>query len=232
MTLFRDIFRWVKHRYTFYIIGVIIAVFSLRGCYNQQSIINDNNEAWRQLEKQRTDSLTKIINEKGEEIATQEQLVITEKQAKEMALLENERLKKIKSKVKIKTVTKIKHIWIPYDTTIFIHDTLSDSSFTARAFSVGDEWYNVKGITMKKGIYIDNISFNNELSTTIGYKKDKGLKNIFKSSYPVVEVKNNNPYSSTVAMENIVIKPKKKKFYETKGFALGVGILGGFLLFK
>lgn len=149
-----------------------------------------------------------------------------------MALLENEELKKIKSKTKIKTVTQIKNVFVRYDSTIVVHDSLYDSTFIAKGFEIKDEWYNLKGITLKKGIYIDNISFRNELSTTIGYKKDKGLKNIFKSSYPVVEVTNSNPYSSTVAMENVVIKPKKKKFYQTKGFALGAGILGGFLLFK
>ena len=214
MNFYRDIFRWLKHKNTFIVILIVALLFSLRGCYNNSVAINDNNDAWAKLQKQRTDSLTQVINEKGEEVTTQEQLLITEKQAKEMLLLENESLKNIKSKTKIITKTEIKEVFIRYDSTIFVPDSLSDSTFIAQGFKIEDEWYGIKGITLKEGIYIDKISFNNEISTVIGYKKDKGLKNIFKSSYPVVEVINSNPYSSVVKMENIVIKPEKKKFYQ------------------
>jgi hypothetical protein len=232
MNLFRDMFGFIKNKNTVIVILILALLFNIKKCSDNRAELKSTITAWKQLQKQKEDSLIQVINKKGEEITTQKQLLITEKQAKDMLLLENENLKKIKSKVKVVTKTEVKEVFIPYDTTIIIHDSLYDSTFIAKGFSVNDKWYSVKGITLKKGIYIDKIAFNNEIETVIGYEKPKGIKKLWESSKPVVQVNNKNPYSSTVQMENIVIQPPKKKFYQTKGFYFLAGAVGSLMIFK
>lgn len=85
MTIFRNAFRWIKHKNTVIIISVIVLIFSLRGCYNQQQVIKENNAAWQQkldVANDNAATMVKTINDKNEEITTQKQLVVTEKQAK------------------------------------------------------------------------------------------------------------------------------------------------------
>ena len=61
-----------------------------------------------------------------------------------------------------------------------------------------------------------------------GFHKKNGL---FKKPSPIVKIKNENPYSRVVNMQNVVID-NPTKWYEKKGFLIGVGLLGGIVIMK
>ena len=65
------------------------------------------------------------------------------------------------------------------------------------------------------------------MKITIGYKKNGW----FKKPSPIVKISNENPYSRVVNMQNVVID-NPTKWYEKKGFLIGVGFLGGIVIMK
>jgi hypothetical protein len=179
------------------------------------------------------DSFSTTVNKHGEELAYQDQLLISEKQAKELLAMENSALKKISSSTKTKTITKIKYVDIPLgevvEAKVSIDTTTGDTLKVTKPYKPFDlttEWYSLSGKVFDKELTIDSMFIKNVLTTNIGWKKDKW----YKSKYAVVEVKNDNPHTSVTGMQNVVVKPPKKKFFQTTGFKIGVGLVGGFYL--
>ena len=84
------------------------------------------------------------------------------------------------------------------------NDTISTNNYIIipKRFALSKEWYNISGKIQKTGLLIDTLSFNNELSLTIG-NKSQGL---FKKPKPIVLVEYSNPYVKTQSMQNIIIK--------------------------
>lgn len=209
-------------QYITLILLVTIAIMWLRSCNEFESRINDLHNSYSYKESMHLNNestLKRTINEQGDELITQKQLLLTKKEALKMAIIENSKLKNVKSEVKINTVTEIKEVFI--QTT----DTLQGDS-VKKIFRANNKWYGINGHVLSNGIMFDSVYFNNEIVTTIGFKKD----GFFKRPYPVVEVVNKNPYSRIDEVYNVVIKERKKRFYETTGFKVGVGIIGGFYL--
>lgn len=209
--------------------GVCFA--SIKSCSDKSLEIESNEGTWKLKYASMVNDFETTVNDQGEQISTQEQLLINEKQAKELLAMENSSLKKIASSTKTRTVTKIKEVFIPLgemvsarelgDTTQI--DTISPSY---RPFGLSTEWYSLEGKVFDNSLTIDSLSIKNEITTNIGWKKDKW----YKSKYAVVEVKNTNPYTSVTGMQNVVVKPKKKKFFQTTAFKVGAGIVGGLYL--
>jgi hypothetical protein len=164
------------------------------------------------------------INEDGTKIVEQEQIILSQKDAINNHLVEIKNLKKIKSQVIINTITKVDSVFIPFVSDTTIKDTLvlDNYIFVPQRFSLLDEWYSFDGTIKKGGVLLDSISFNNELSLTIGNKS----MGFFKKSKPIVLVEYSNPYVSTTAMQNIIIKDDLK-FYDKKGFWYGFGVVSG-----
>ena len=86
------------------------------------------------------------INEKGEQINEQEQLILSQKDALAHKVLELENLKKVKSQVIVKTNTIIDSVFIPFDSswqnenqfdTILVYDTINMENiiFVPKTFS-------------------------------------------------------------------------------------------------
>jgi len=74
----------------------------------------------------------------------------------------------------------------------------------------------------------DSISLSakieNAYTVVIGMQKRKGFKNLFKKKVPIVEVTNENPYTSTKTLRAYVTKsPRPKRF--GIGFNVGYGII-------
>ena len=132
-----------------------------------------------------------------------------------MNLLEIENLKKVNSQVSVVTQTIVDSVFIPFQS-----DTLKN-------FGLYDKWYGLSGIVENRGVKLDSIYFNNDMRITIGYKKNGW----FKKPSPIVKIKNENPYSRVVNMQNVVID-NPTKWYEKKGFLIGVGLLGGIVIMK
>lgn len=155
-----------------------------------------------------------IIDDNGQKIAEQEQIILTQKDAIDLHLLEIERLKEVESQVSVVTQTIIDSVYVPFN---------NDSIPT---FSINDKWYGMSGIVENKGLVFDSLYFNNDLKITIG-QKSNGL---FKKTTPMVVVTNENPYSQVVSLQNVVIE-ENTPFWERKGFLIGLGFIGGIVIY-
>jgi len=131
----------------------------------------------------------------------------------------------------ISTITQIVSIFIPFignDIVIYIinNDTLIAESFISvpKLFSLSDDWYSLSGVVKSKGVLMDSISFNTEVKITMG---DKSV-GLFKKPQPVILLEYDNPYVNTTGLQNIIIKDDLK-FYDKRGFLLGVGFVGGLM---
>lgn len=167
------------------------------------------------------------IDENGIRIVEQEQIILSQEDAINNNLLEIDRLKKIKSQVVINTITQIDSVFVPFLVDSLSNDTISTNNYIIipKRFALSKEWYNISGKIQKTGLLIDTLSFNNELSLTIG-NKSQGL---FKKPKPIVLVEYSNPYVKTQSMQNIIIK-NELKFYDKKSFWYGLGVGTGILI--
>lgn len=179
-------------------------------------------------------------------IASQEAILLTQEEAIKLGLLRDaEKYGHIQSQVITKTKIVIDSVFIPYtppnmtdttgwafwyrngDTSKAIIDSLIANSIIVPAtWDKSDRWVSVSGKVEKSGVLIDTIIIPNETSVTIGYKKTGFLKLGRKQ---VVDIQNTNPYLSTDAMKNVVIKPNKS-LLNNKLFLIGVGLFGGLFL--
>tara|TARA_B100000497_G_C7683105_1_gene413493 strand:- start:1687 stop:2364 length:678 start_codon:yes stop_codon:yes gene_type:complete len=168
------------------------------------------------------------LNENGEKIAEQEQVILSQRDAIALNLLVIEDLKKVKSQVTVRTITKIDSIYVP------IIDTIERVSFDATGlpflklptkFGVEDEWYSIYSTINTKGMWIDSLSLYNRQTITLGMKSN----GFFKAPTPSVLVKNENPYVNVSSLKNIVIK-NDTRFYDKKGFWYGLGVGTGILI--
>lgn len=165
------------------------------------------------------------IDRQGKKITRQIQIILTKTQAVQQGLIENTRLKKIKSQVQIETTTKADTIFIPFNDYDIFDDTWDEENLISvpKPFKMLNEWYIIGGRIVKKGIEIDSIQFFNKMTITIGDKKQKGFKNILKRRIPTVEIVNESPYVSVEGLQNVVIKKRRKRWYQTTGFKVLVG---------
>lgn len=217
-------------KYLPWAILVIICLLFLNYCSDshKERAAHDKNMAFaNKMLYNNEATLMRTKNELGQEIVTQKTLYLSEKEAKEMALIENTRLKKINSEIKVKTTTKIKEIFVEttiVDTFIVVNgDTVRD----VRIFRVQDEWYGVSGTVIPSGVLFDSIYFKNEIVATLGYEKQKGF---LKKAIPVLDIINKNPYSRVDEVYNVTVAPRKKMFFEKTWFKVAIGAGGGFWL--
>ncbi len=169
------------------------------------------------------------IEKDGTKIAEQEQLILTKQQATDNDLLRIVQLRKIKSQVNIKTITKIDSVFVPFivDSSQIVHDTIFVDSSIAnisfpKKFRLSHEWYSLGGEVKDRGVQIDSIRLYNDMTISTGLKS----QGIFKRPKPVVLVDYQNPYVSTRNLSNITIKDELK-FYDRKLFWFGLGFIGG-----
>lgn len=177
--------------------------------------------------KSKYDKFNQTINKKNQTIIEQEQLILSQKDAIALNLIEIERLKKIKSQVRIRTIIDIDTLFIPY---IDIDTFYIDSPFQERNFFISNEYYTFGGKTKKEGVFLDSILFNNNFKVNIANKKlEADKRKLFKKAKPIVEVVFDNPYVQTKKLNNIIIEnPKKWYQRNTTWFGVGIG-LGGIL---
>ena len=163
------------------------------------------------------------IDENGNKIAEQEQIILTQTQAIENNLLEIERLKEVSAQVVVNTITQIDSVFVPFYVDTTITDSVDfDFIKVPQMFSLQNEWYSLGGNIQKSGLLLDSLSFNNELTLTLGNRSNGFLK----PTTPLVLVEYSNPYVSTTGLQNIVIQ-NDLKWYDKKGFLIGLGFLGG-----
>lgn len=168
------------------------------------------------------------LNKNKEKVTSQNQIILTQQQAIDNGLIEIKRLKKIKSKVRLVTNTKIDTVFIPYNRIVV--DSSSTEPIQFRNYFDYQEpkgWYSLSGYASQLGIGIDSLRVRNDYSIYIADKK----LNIFGKSNPEVLLLNKNPYTETIQMQNVIIKVYTP-FYKKNTFWAGVGFVGGYLLAK
>jgi len=204
------------------IIAVVIGFLIWDGCQSRNQVRDFGKQMAKFSTKEQ--SFIKTIDKQNREIAEQNQIILTKEQAIQQGLINYTKLKKVKSQVRIITKIGVDTIFIPFNDVDFFNDDLvkvidtSKIILVPKPFSKQNEWYWIGGKILKRGIKIDSIQFINKQTITIGEKKLKGIKNIFKRKIPTVEIINESPYVSVQGLQNIVIKKKPKKWWQTTGF--------------
>ena len=210
----------------FYILLIFLIVQTVDSCEGHKKI-QSLNSVISNLDIENQKFKTEL-NKKDEKVISQAQIIISQKEAIRNGLIEIDKLKKIKSKVKIVTETKVDTVYIEYYKTII--DSLNQEPFEYKNYFDYQEpkgWYSINGYATNLGLGIDSLRVKNDFSIYIADKK----LNIFGKSNPEVILLNKNPYTETIKMHNIVIR-YEQPFYNNKYLWAGIGFVGGVLLAK
>lgn len=199
---------------SYYIIGALVLVI-----YFMFGKIQDSSRALESFKSQveklefSNQAYVEERDELGRQIVEQEQLILSQKDAIRLGQLEIDRLKYVSSQVQINTITQIDSVFVP-----FVSDSTS-------VFQTSNEWYSIAGEVSNYGVNFDSLAFVNKMNVTIGLKSNGW----FKKPTPSVLLVNENPYSSTIYMQNVVIK-EEKKWWQKNSTIFGIGVLSGIIL--
>lgn len=214
------------YRVLFVISFLVMIVFFIESCEEKKHTqMLQNNISQLNLENQKFKT---EITKTNQTITSQSQIILTQKEAIVNGLIEIERLKNIKSKVRVVTSTQIDTLFVPYDKVV--SDTIYDGKIDYRRYFSHEEangWYLLNGFASDDGINIEKLSVKNDFSIYIADKKI----GLFKKPQPEVLLLSKNPYTETIQMSNVVIT-MYQPFYKKNIFWFGVGALGGVLLAK
>lgn len=209
-----------------YIVIAILMVMLLATCSKVSDLENENRSQLRAL----GDSIEHWQNSNGENVTRVKILQINNaRQLDELAsnrqsfVLVQAELRRLRIKMKkggsvtyINTTTTIKD---PADTIYVNMDSKGNPLYTDSLSRFG-KW--ITGTVMLgKDTSSYNMHIENEFVGSLYWKRDKGLKHLFQTKYPVFELTNKNPYTSTndLLMTNIKQKPQSKW-----GIMIGAGI--------
>jgi len=213
------------------ILLVVLLVFAMRECHISEVKIGENYLVLKDY-KNKTMGFKRTINKQGEEIIMQQEALIDRDKTIKKELLKNSELQEMNRQIKIQSGFNKGNFTAKYIyDTIYHTDTVMNYIPVGTRFLKDEQWFLVSGEVGVEGIDFDSIMFKNELTLTLGYKKKK-LRDIFKEKPLVIEGVNTNPYITTTGMQNISFKKPKKKWYETRAFAFGVGMLSGMIVEK
>ena len=205
-----------------FIFGLLI-LFLAKSC----SIILENNNLKKQVAvfKSENQAFSEEIIKDGQKMAEQEQLIVTQKQAIDAGLIKIKNLKNVKSQVRVETITKVDSFFVAFEP----KDTLSADTSFKKNFSYEDpkKWFSLSGVVLQSGVGISEMSVRNKYHITIADKK----VGFFKAPKPSVVLVNENPYTQTEKMNNLVID-NKSPFYKRPWFWAAIGLGTGFYLTK
>ena len=206
------------------ILLLIVAIMLLmKSC----SIISENNNLKQEVAayKSENQAFSEEIVKGGQKMAEQEQLIVTQKEAIAAGLVKIKNLKNVKSQVRVETITKVDSFFVAFDSTA----TQGPDSNQTKNFSYQDpkNWFALSGSVTNSGVGISEMSFRNKYHITIADKK----VGFFKAPKPLVVLVNENPYTQTEKMNNLVID-NKSPFYKRPWFWAAIGFGAGFYLTK
>lgn len=207
-----------------YLIWFIVLLLFCRVVYGNIKTINDYKIEMRKFKLENL-SFEDEINERGERIISQEQIILSQKDAIEQGLLEVNRLKKIKSQVSVVTETIIDTFIVNHTDTIVEYRNGDAFLKLPQSYLYETEHLNFGAEVSKIGLKVNNISIFNTSSVTIGYKSN----GLFRKKSAVVEIQNSNPYVMTNSVGNVIIKEKQNPLTDYKVWG-GVGFILGLLI--
>ncbi len=178
---------------------------------------------------------TEYVNRQGQIIAEQDQVIAYYKDKLLKQALDKENwMKDVQSQLKYTNKVVIRQVLVPFrDTVIKIVNIDSAKKDTATfirvplQFAKLDKWYQISGSVTDKGVVFDSLAFINSFRVTWANKKQGFLKR----SAPIVQVVAHNPYSKTISMQNINIRPKTPLVKKPLVW-LGIGAITTFFITK
>lgn len=211
--------KWKTH-----LLWLIILLIFCGIIYGKQQSINSFKS---QMQKFQLDNLAfeEEINEKGQRIVSQEQIILSQKDAIEQGLLELDKLKKVQSQVNVVTETIIDTFVVSHTDTIVQYIEGDAFLKLPHTYNYYTEHLNFGAEISSQGLKVNNISILNTSTITIGYKNN----GLFRKSTPIVELKNSNPYVQTNSVGNVVIKENKSLIENPKVWG-GLGLFLGLLI--
>ena len=201
------------------IILIVALLISLQKCQEQSNLRESNLSAMNDSIKHYKNKLGTITAEKKVEQMTKsdfENYVL--ENDKKLAVLTKE-FSKVRQVIKASKNVRIDSIKVPFETKIPC-DFKVEGDYQS-------EWYNLGYKITPDGLTIEPFNTWNEQTVITGFKR----KWFLGKQYMTTDITNSNPFLQTDEIRTIeVVIPKK--FYDTRAFNIGIGILGGALLFK
>ena len=160
------------------VIVLLLLAFFVWSEYSSNAKLSDYKEQVLKL-KDGEQLFIQQLNEKGQEVVEQQQIILSQKDAIAHNLLEIDRLKKVNAQVTIRTITKIDSVYIPVlDTSNrFLVDTTGLTMLKLPTkFGLNNEWYSLYSTINKQGMLIDSLSLYNRQVITIGLESNGVFK--------------------------------------------------------
>ncbi len=203
--------------FTYLTIMLVVILLMLDKCNTKNFNINTANYE---------DSTRTYKNKYGEQVARNQVLVIkdfnnfSKLKSKDQSIIELQNLvqryktdlKKASGIVYIKGETKIDTV---YKTQVLTRDSVGNPTY---GFEDNNKWYKLRGRVNYDSTKIE-IDIHNEYLIILKNKRE----GLFRLT-PVVDVINQNPYSSTTDVKSIKIDDKRKTSRGGIGFSFGYGI--------
>jgi len=216
--------------------AIVMLLVILGLIYNNHQIKKELRQAQELAAADSTQYFKTKVNSLGQTVSTQDQTIATMDNAIALGLIRESELKAnnlrlVTSNVRLTEQLTAAGLAGEYDKPpVIVYLPAENGRKTPcltlpTSFGYHDTWLSIKTSidTLGKAVY-DSISVISKPSVWVGIEKT----GLFKKDKPVVVYTNENPYFTTTAMTNVVISDKKK-WYKTRGFALGVGALGGII---
>ena len=207
-------------KYWYYTVILFFVLIFGFGYSQHRSISNYKNQLQKfQLENQ---SFQEEIDNNGNTIIEQEQIILSQKDAIAHGLLEIDRLKKVQSQVNIITTTIIDTVLVSHTDTVV--EYINGDAFLKlpHVYNYNTEFLSFNALIKKDGFTLNNLKLDNKTTISVGFK-GQGL---FKPDLAVVELKHSNPYIKTVGVTNVVVEEKNplkdKRLWGGFGFLLGL----------
>ena len=208
------------------LIGAIILLVLLFSyiLYGKQSNINKYKSSVSKLKFENL-KFEEEVSENGVKIISQEQIILSQKDAIQHNLLDIEGLKKVKSQVNIVTNTVIDTILITNTDTVIQYIEGDAYLKLPKDYNISSEFLELKAIVDVEGLQLNSLKLKNKTTVSVGFK-GQGL---FKPDLAIVELKHSNPYVITTDVSNVVIE-KDKTLLEDKKVWLGLGLVLGLIV--
>lgn len=213
---------------TLLVVFGLIIVYLVWQLYNGQVRLNSFKNEISKLDVS-NQYFKETLSSDSIKIASQKQIILSQKDAIRLGVLEVDNLKKVKSQVRTITKIKLDSVFIAFKDTLLLTDTIYNVGVikVPKRFEYNQPYFNIQGIILQNNLLIDSLKLHNDMKLTIGNKRN----GIFKKSTPIVKLTNTNPYMTTLDMNNVIIQ-KDKKFFDRKVFWCGVGVLGTLIILK
>jgi hypothetical protein len=188
------------------------------------------------------------VNKDSSTIATQNQTIMTEREANKLGILKLQgEIKIAQSQVRQTQEIIYEGVQVPYipnnytDTSGWyaklksgdssksnIDSLISNSIIVPSKFELKQKWFAINGEVKKDGVLINKLLISNESTVTIGYKKTGFL---WLGRKAIVEIENTNPYLKNTKISNVVIEKNKSLFKKPLFWAI-VGGVASHLIIK